>query len=301
MPKNLDMAMRTFSATDERSARATTRPAAIIVPVVFVLGLIAAPAFGQRKEAPPEDLLDVGVTEHFDEQIPLELAFVDTKGKKVTLAEYFDGERPVVLTLNYSNCPMLCSLQLNGLFDGLKEMDWAMGKEYQMLTVSIDPAESPERAAMSRERYLKQYGRPGSGGGYHCVTGKNENIKRLSDTIGFHYRYVPETGEYAHAAATFICTPDGRLSRYLYGVEYDPQTLRMSLLEASQGKIGTPMDQLLLFCFHYDAASGRYGPSAFKLMRLGGLVTVFIVGGILLVYWRKESRKIWKRRAVEAL
>jgi protein SCO1/2 len=268
---------------------------------ILVCGLVAAPAFAQRKEAPPKDLLDVGVTEHLDEQIPLDLPFVDTKGRKVTLAEYFDGERPVVLTLNYSNCPMLCSLQLDGLFDGLKEMEWAMGDEYQMLTVSIDPAESTERAAMTRERYLKEYGRPGSGGGYHCVTGKNENIKRLADTIGFHYRYVPETGEYAHAAVTFICTPDGRLSRYLYGVEYDPQTLRMSLLEASQGKIGTPVDQLLLFCFHYDATSGRYGPSAFNLMRLAGAVMLVVVAAMLVVYWRRESGKIRQRKTVEAL
>ncbi len=149
---------------------------------------------------------------------------------------------------------------------------------------------------MTREKYLKYYGRAGCGDGYACLTGKNEQITRLADAVGFHYRYVPKTGEYAHTAVTMICTPDGRLSRYLYGVEYDPQTLRLSLLEASQGKIGTPMEQLFLYCFQYDSASGRYGPSAFKLMRLGGILTVVVLGALLLVYWRRESVKIAKER-----
>ena len=263
-------------------------------------GLPGVTAYGQRKEEAPKDLLDVGVTEQLDRQIPLDLEFVDSKGRKVKLAEYFDGQRPVVLTLNYSNCPMLCSLQLDGLFDGLKKMKWQMGEEYRMLTVSIDPTEPTERAALTREKYLKQYGRPGVGAGYAFVTGKKENIKKLADTVGFHYRYVPKTGEYAHAAVTMICTPDGRMSRYLGGVEYDPQTLRLSLLEASEGKIGSSMDQFLLFCFHYDATSGKYGPSAFKLMRLGAITMVLIVGGVLLVYWRREAGKAVKEKTVVA-
>jgi protein SCO1/2 len=258
-------------------------------------------AHGQRKEAPPEDLMEVGVTEHLNDAIPLDLQFVDSKGLPVTLAEYFDGELPVVLTLNYSSCPMLCSLQLDGLFDGLKKMKWDLGDKYRMVTVSIDPKESPDRAQMTRKKYLQYYGRAGCGDGYACLVGKNEQITQLADTVGFHYRYVPKTGEYAHTAVTMICTPDGRLSRYLYGVEYDPQTLRLSLLEASQGKIGTPMEQLFLFCFQYDAASGRYGPSAFKLMRLGGILTVIGIGVVLLVYWRRESVKTPKNELVKAI
>ena len=272
------------------------------VGVAILLGLSAfSAALGQRKEPAPDELLEVGVTEHLNDQVPLELEFVDSKGQSTTLAECFDGQLPVILTLNYSSCPMLCSLQLDGLFDGLKKMKWDLGDKYRMVTVSIDPKESSERAEMTRVKYLKHYGRPGCGDGYVCLTGKNQQITQLADTVGFHYRYVPDTGEYAHTAVTMICTPDGRLSRYLYGVEYDPQTLRLSLLEASQGKIGTPMEQLFLFCFQYDAASGRYGPSAFKLMRLGGILTMIVLGVLLVVYWRREAAKSPKNKLVEAL
>ena len=248
-------------------------------------------AHAQRSEALPTDLLEVGVTEHLNEQLPLDLAFVDSKGQPVKLSEYFDGQRPVILTLNYSNCPMLCSLQLDGLFDGLKKVTWNLGDQYRMVTVCIDPKESPERAAMTRDKYLRLYAREGVGAGYVWLTGKNEQIKKLADTVGFHYRYVPDTGEYAHAAVTMICTPDGRLSRYLDGVVYDPQTLRMSLLEASEGKIGSPVDHFFLYCFQYDASSGKYGPSAFKLMRVGAAAMVLVVGSVLLVYWRRESAR----------
>jgi protein SCO1/2 len=266
---------------------------------LFFLGLIGSSALGQRKEEPPKDLLEVGVTEHLEDQIPLDLEFVDFKGKQVTLSDYFNGQQPVVLTLNYSSCPMLCTLQLDGLFDGLKKMKWQLGDEYRMVTVSIDPTEPSERAAMSREKYLKYYGRPGAGKGYACLVGKQANIKTLANTVGFQYRFVPKTGEYAHTAVTMICTPDGRLSRYLYGVEYDQQTLKMSLLEASQGKIGSPMDQLLLYCFQYDATSGKYGPSAFKLMQFGAVAMVLIVAGVLIVYWRRESAREMHKMSVE--
>lgn len=243
----------------------------------------------QRMETTPDQLLEVGVTEHLGQQLPLELEFVDSSGSAVKLGDYFDGQRPVVLTLNYSNCPMLCSLQLDGLFDGLKPMKWELGQEYRMVTVSIDPHEAPERAAMTRDKYLRHYGRGGAGAGYACLVGDNKNIRALADAVGFHYRYVPETGEYSHAAVTMICTQDGRLSRYLYGVEYDPQTLRLSLLEAGEGKIGSPMEQLMLFCFQYDSSSGRYGPAAVKLMKLGAGAIVLVVGGVLFVFWRRES------------
>jgi protein SCO1/2 len=248
-------------------------------------GLVCA----QRMEAPPEDLLEVGVTERLNQQLPLDLEFVDSSGRTVKLGEYFDGQRPVVLTLNYSNCPMLCSMQLDGLFDGLKKMKWELGQEYTMVTVSIDPNEPTERAAMTRDKYLRHYGRAGAGAGYACLVGENKNIRALADAVGFGYRYVPESGEYSHAAVTMICTPDGRLSRYLYGVEYDQQTLRMSLLEAAEGKIGSPMEQLMLFCFQYDSSSGRYGPAAVKLMKLGAGAMVLVVGGVLFMFWRRET------------
>jgi protein SCO1/2 len=242
-------------------------------------------------EAAPSDLKDVGVTEHLEAQVPLDLAFLDSRRKQVTLKQFFDGTRPVILTMNYSNCPMLCSLQLNGLFEGLQGLEWNLGEQFQMITVSIDPKESPERAALTKQKYLKMYGRPGVGEGWHMLTGKEENIRKLADTVGFGYRFVEETGEFAHAAVTFILTPDGRVSRYLYGIEYDPQTLRLSLVEAADGKVGSTLDRFLLTCFHYDETKGRYGPAAVKIMRLGALVTVVVLAGALLMFWRGEARR----------
>ena len=261
----------------------------LLVGIVW-LGVVST-ALAQRTEPLPKELKDVGVTEHLDEPIPLDLEFVDTDGKPVVLKQYFDGKRPVVLTLNYSNCPMLCSLQLTGLFDGLGRMPWDIGDQFEMITVSIDPLETPERARMTKQKYLKLYRRPGAAEGWHFLTGREENIQKLARAVGFHYRYSQSNRQYLHVAVTFILTPDGRVSRYLYGVQYDPQTLRLSLLEAADGKIGTTVDQILLFCFHYDAQSGRYGPAAFRLMQIGGGLTVLIVGGGIWILRRREKSK----------
>ena len=209
------------------------RPRILVTAVAAVFLAGPSTVLAERKEALPKPLREVGVTEHRDAQVPLDLEFVDSQGKKVTLGEYFDGERPVVLTMNYSSCPMLCSLQLDGLFDALKEMPWDVGGKYEMVTVSIDPLETPQRARMTKQKYLKIYGRAGAAEGYHCLTGRDENIKRLAEVVGYRYKYSPETRQYAHAAVTIVLTPDGKVSRYLYGVQYDPQTLRLSLLEGA--------------------------------------------------------------------
>ena len=265
----------------------------------MILALSPPTTSAQRTEPLPSELQEVGIIEHLDQKIPLELEFVDEQGDPVKLGDFFSGEKPVALTLNYSNCPMLCSLQVNGLFDGLKKMSWDIGDQFEMITVSIDPLETPERARATKQKYLKLYRRAGATEGYHCLTGREESIKALADAVGFHYRLVPETGEYAHAAATFILTPDGRVSRYLYGVQYDPQTLRLSLAEASEGKVGSTMDRILLFCFHYDAERGRYGPAAFQLMRLGGGLTVLILAGTILIYRRRERSKVSAKNTEE--
>jgi len=284
-----------------RSSTLWRRLVAVCIVLSATSTLLGAPDDGGRKEAPPDELKQVGVEEHADTQLPLDLEFVDHTGKRVQLGDYFDGKLPVVLTLNYSSCPMLCSLQLDGLFDGFKGMsNWNLGDKYRMVTVSIDPTESTERTAMTRQKYLKRYGRAGAGEGYSCLTGKNKQITQLAKAVGFKYRFVPETGEYAHTAVTMICTPDGRLSRYLYGVEYNPQTLRLSLLEASQGKIGSPVDQLILYCFQYDATAGKYAPSAFRLMKLGAVSIVLVMGGVLLVFWRREAKRPRTEEVVES-
>jgi protein SCO1 len=262
-----------------------------------ILVCLASPAWAQRTEPPPKELEGVGVTEHLGERIPTDLEFTDSDGKPVELKSLFDGKRPVMLTLNYSNCPMLCSLQLDGLFDAMKRMTWDIGDKFQMVTVSFDPLETPERARMTKQKYLQIYRRAGAAEGWHFLTGREEAIKKLAAAVGFRYRYLPEKRQYVHAAVTFILTPDGRLSRYLYGVEYDPQTLRLSLVEAADGKIGSTTDQILLFCFHYDAAKGRYGPAAFRLMQLGGGATVLIVVGVIWTLRRREKARARKANA----
>ena len=265
---------------------------ALMTLAAIAISLADPPAASAlRKEPLPSELRDVGVTEHLDAQVPRELEFVDSDGKAVTLGQFFTGEKPILLTLNYSNCPMLCSLQLNGLFDALKRMKWDMGGKFDMMTVSIDPLETPLRARSSKQKYLKNYGRAGAAAGYHCLTGRDENIKKLAEVVGFHYKYVPETRQYVHAAVTIVLMPDGRVARYLYGVQYDPQTLRLSLLEAAEGKVGSTMDQILLFCFHYDADRGRYGPAAFRLMQIGGGLTVVILGGAIWLFRHREKAK----------
>lgn len=243
----------------------------------------------QLNLAKPKELDGVGVTEHLDAQVPLDLEFADADGRPTTLGDLFDEGRPVILTLNYSDCPRLCSVQLNALVDAIRKMDWNLGDQYQIVTVSIDPTELPERAKLTKQKYLRAYGRPGAAGGWRFLVGSETNIKKLTDMVGFDYAF--DGKEYLHVAVLFVCTPEGRVSRYLYGVDYDPQTLRLSMVEAGEGKIGSSMDQILLYCFHYDSASGRYGPAAFRLMRIGGLLTVVVLGTMLSVYWLREKRK----------
>jgi len=244
-----------------------------------------------RVEPLPDELEGVGVTEYLDTEIPKTLAFKDQDGNDVLLGDYFTGEIPVILTLNYSNCPMLCHVQLNGFTDGLKEMKMTLGEEFRMVTVSIDPAELPQRAKMTKNKYLKMYERSEAEQGWQFLVGSEANIKALADAVGFGYTYNEARDEYVHAAVAMILTPDGRLSRYLYGVMYEPQTIRFALLEAGNGQIGSTLDRVLLFCFHYDAAAGKYAPAAMNIMRLGGAVTLVVLGSLLGVHWRRDARR----------
>jgi len=237
----------------------------------------------------------VGVEEHLDARLPLELEFIDEDGRTVRLGDYFDGARPVILTLNYYRCPMLCGLQLNGVVAGMEEMDWTPGVEFEMVTVSIDPLETPELAQAKKENYLKRYQRPAAARGWHFLTGRQDNIERLAETVGFGYTYDVASGQYAHAAAIFVVTPDGRVARYLYGIEYPPKSLKLALMEASEGKIGSAFDQLIMYCYHYDPASRRYAPVAMNIMRIGGGATALLLGLTLGTWWLRESRR--RRRA----
>ena len=271
-----------------RAARPTLQAAVCF----FLLAAWSQPTEVSRKEPLPRELQGVGVTEHLSAAVPRDLAFTDSEGKPVTLGQFFDGRRAVILTMNYSNCPMLCSLQLNGLVEGLQRLDWNLGDTFQVVTVSIDPAETTQRAAESKAKYLKIYDRPGVESGWHWLTGPEKNIRLLADTIGFGYVYLPEKKQYAHEAALMICTPDGRVSRYLGGILYDAPTLRLALTEAGEGKIGSAMDLVRLYCFHYDAEAGRYAPSAIKIMRAGGVLMICFVAGLIGVLWRRGRRKM---------
>lgn len=270
---------------------------ALLAAGVLWAGFVCAPGRAaraqpvERAEETPKALENVGTNEHLGAPVPLELAFTESSGRPVTLREFFDGRRPVLLTMNYSDCPRLCSLQLNGLFRGLERLGWTLGDEFQMITVSIDPRESPQRAQATKEKYLEAYGRPAGDQGWHCLVGTEENIRRLADAVGFRYVYVEETRQYAHAAVTMALTPDGRVSRYLYGIEYDPQTLRLALLEAAEGKLGTTVDKVILFCFRYDSAAGRYAPAAGRVMTVGASLFAALLGGTLLTFWGREAAR----------
>jgi len=257
--------------------------------------LLPVAAYAQFADDPVEQLEDVEVVEKLGAQVPLDLTFQDENGRVVALGDYFDGERPVILTLNYYSCPMLCTLQLNGLVDGLRAMDWTPGDEFEMVTVSINPTETPRLARLKKQAYIEDYQRPAAAEGWHFLVGDKAHIEDLAETVGFGYQYDEETHQYAHAAVTYIVMPDGKLSRNLYGVLYDPQTIRLSLVEATEGKVGSSLDQVLLFCFHFDPEAGRYSMAAFNVMRAGAVLVMCVFGLSLGGYWMRERRRPRKK------
>lgn len=280
----------------------TSRPLRIAMAAVLAVSLHAVGARAQtvvedgvvtRLEPPPKRLEGLDVTEHLDTELPLGLAFADERGRAVTLADYVRGNKPLIFTLNYSDCPMLCSLQLNGLVNALRELDWTAGEQFEIVTVSLNPLETPEQAARTEARYVGQYGRAAAAGGWHFLTGSKESIDALADALGIAYAYNEQRREYLHPAALAITTPNGRIARYLYGIEYAPKTLRLSLVESSEGKIGSSVDRVILYCFHYDQAEGRYAPVAMNIMRLGGGLTALGLGGFLGAFWFRQ----WRRKA----
>jgi len=252
---------------------------------------------GDRMEPLPPDLEGVGITEKLSQTLPLDAEFITHDRQRVALRTFFDGRRPVVLVLNYYRCPMLCGLLLNGLLDTLRELDWTAGEQFQIVTVSFNPREGPELANLKRNNYLKEYGRPAAAAGWHFLVGRQENIQRLLDATGFAVKRDESTGEYAHASTLIICTPDGRIARYLRGVVFEPRTLRLSLVEATEGKIGTTMDQLLLFCYHYK--DGQYTLAAMNIARSAGVGSLVAVAAILVGLWRREARRRKNAAAAE--
>ena len=261
----------------------------------------AAPASAQRQtgyevpltpvEGVPPELEGVDIVEQLGNVLPLDATFVDDSGAPVALRQYFDGKRPVVLQIGYLKCPMLCNMVLNELVKGLKKVDWSAGEEFEIVSVSVNPIETHELAKVKKDGYLMEYGRPETSKGWHFLTGPAESSKAVADATGFRFRYVPETGEYAHAAAVILCTPDGRVSRYLYGVQYEPRDLKMGLLEASDGKMGTSLERFILWCHQYDPNARGYVLFALRLMKLGGVVTLTLLFAGLSFLWFRDFQR----------
>jgi protein SCO1/2 len=264
--------------------------------LLAALMLAAIPCGAAFAQAPTADadideLEGVGITEHLNDQVPLDLTFVDEHGETVKLSKYFSGKRPVILTLNYYNCPMLCTLQINGMVEALKEINLDPGNQYEIVTVSVNPAETPELAKAKKENYLEMFERPSAAKGWHFLTGEQENITKLADAVGFGYKKNEQTGEFMHVAALMICTPKGKLSRYIYGVQMEPNTMRLSLLEAAEGKFGSTIDRIILYCYQYNPEEGSYALAAMNVMRAGGVLTALILGSVLAGFWLRERRR----------
>jgi protein SCO1/2 len=251
----------------------------------MLIVIVPAPASAQL----PASLQGVNFEQRLTEPVPLDLEFRDEANHTVRLADYVH-DKPVILVLAYYRCPMLCTEVLNGLVRALLDIPFDAGKEFQVVTVSFDPREKPELAAAKKKTYLERYGRPGAEAGFHFLTGEEDAIRRLTQTVGFHYRYDPRNDQFAHPSGIVILTPSGTISRYFFDIKFAPRDLRLSLVEASANRIGSPVDQILLFCFHYDPAEGKYGLFIMNFVRLGGVLTLLAVGTFLTVMWRKERR-----------
>jgi protein SCO1/2 len=241
----------------------------------------------------PKALNGVGIDQKLNDQLPLDLVFKNEKGENVKLGDYF-GRKPVVLSLVYYQCPMLCNQVLNGMVTAFKVMAFKPGEEFEVVTVSFDPRESAALAAAKKVtyiNYLPESSRTKAAAGWHFLTGDEESIKRLTEAVGFRYHYDEATSQFAHASAIYLTTPQGILARYFYGIEYAPRDLRLGLIEAADNKIGSPVDQLLLYCYHYDPATGKYGARVMNIMRVGGIITLVAMVGMFFVLRRRSQTR----------
>ena len=256
---------------------------------LFLLIILSIPARAQQFGLPAM-VRNVGIDQKLNAQLPLELTFKDETGQSVRLGEYF-VRKPVVLAMVYYECPMLCDMVLNGLVHSMEKMTLGIGKDFDVVTVSFNPQESWQLAQNKKTNYLEKFGRPEAKQGWHFLTGQEQAIKQLADSVGFRYTYDPRTKQFAHASGVMVITPEGKVSRYFYGIQYEPRDLRLGLVEASNHKIGSPVDELLLFCFHYDPTTGKYGMAIMNTIRALGSATVLALGMLLFVLIRKDRHK----------
>jgi len=264
--------------------------AALVASASFASSSVPS-STGQSSSVLPENLKDVQIEDRLGNQVEIQgLQFRDEAGNSVPLSTYFNRGRPVVLALVYYECPNLCTLVLSGLLETLKAFDWVPGEKFEVLSVSINPKETAELATTKKNNYLKEYGKPEAAKGWHFLTGEEEQIRALADQVGFRYKYVEEEQQYAHGAALFVLTPDGRLSRTLYGIQYAPKDFKLALLEASEGKIGTVVERFLLFCYSYDPVTRKYSVTLTRVMQAGGLASTLLFGGYLAIFWYRQRR-----------
>jgi protein SCO1 len=278
-------------------------PAQRLGRMALAVMLLASSAFGQMMSkgimSPPANvrppkLENVGIEQHLDGQVPPDLIFRDETGKTVKLGDYF-GRKPIILDLAYYNCTMLCGEVLLGLTGAMKMVSFNLGHEYDVITVSFDPKDTPELGAAKKKEYVQRYGRPGAQQGWHFLTGQPDAINALTKAVGFQYQYDPRINQYAHATAIMVLTPQGKISRYFYGVDFPPKDLRLGLVEASQNKIGSPVDAILLYCYHYDPATGKYGAIVSNILQLGAGITILILAAMLLLLFRLDPASAARR------
>jgi protein SCO1/2 len=260
----------------------------LLIAVALLLAL--GPSAVNAQDGRPAIVRDVGFDQRLNQQVPLDLEFKDEARQTVRLADYF-GDKPAILVLAYFKCPRLCTEVLNGLVRGLMDVPFDVGKEFTVLTVSFDPRETPDLAAAKKKTYVGRYGRPGAEDGWHFLTGEQEAIQRLTEAVGFRYTYDSKHDQFAHASGITLLTPQGKVARYFFDISYRPRDLRLGLVEASANRIGSPVDQALLFCFHYDPEEGKYGPAVMNFVRLGGVLTVLGLGTLIGFLLRQERRR----------
>lgn len=252
--------------------------------LAFVALLAAAPLAAQER---PSALRDVGFDQRLDQKVPGDIALRDEAGRTVRLSDYY-GRKPLVVALVYYECPMLCTMTLNGLVSAMNAIAFDAGREYEVVTVSFEPRETPELAAAKKAAYLKRYPRKDAEAGWHFLTGDPADLTRLTQALGFRYAWDEERRQYAHPSGIVVLTPDGRIARYLFGIEYAPKDLRFALVEASEGRVGGLVDQAVLYCYQYDPMTGKYGAAVMRILRAGALLTLAALGSFIFVMWRRE-------------
>ena len=260
------------------------RPTSLTVAILLLL--LTGSLFAQSRT--PVPLQNVDVEQMLGAQVPLNVLFKNEKGEDVRISDLLD-DKPAILTLVYYECPMLCTQVLNGLITSLRPISFTPGKEFNIITISFDPDESTNLAAAKKTAYLQQYGKSGAEQGWHFLTGNQEAIRQITSSVGFKYKYDPEIDQFAHASVIMILTPEGRVSRYFYGIEYPSRDVRWALVDASQKKIGTIADKILMYCFHYDPKLGKYSAQVVNLIRIGGVLTLMVLGGFVLKMRRKDK------------